>query len=607
MARHFSDLQQTMGRGFARVGEDGPKGGPEGGEPGSSHVVAVVVVCAVVCLLALMAVGGWRLYVSAQRVEAEAQQVVGSVDGLKAALKDGDAERLSSIAADVNGAAHGMQNETSGLLWAAGSLLPVVGSDVSSVRSLANVLVDLSDNALTPLAANPDALQLKGLVSDGAVNVERVKELAALEQQLSPVVRRSVQTIVGLPKAHLSQLASALDKVQAKVGKADEALAKADAIVPQLPAMLGADGQTRNYLVVAQNNVELRATGGFAGSWTTLSVTDGVIQMGDSLTLQHAANFPFDWSDEERAVFPMVSVDDPSGVNFTPDFTRAGARFAEAYQDNTGSRVDGVVGIDPVFLQRLLSLTGGVVASDGTEVNGDNAAAELMNGVYWRYPDNPDYQDAFFAEVAGLSFQKVLGGLGDVDVKRLSDVIEKSADDHRLQVWMADADEERAMDGLGMSGGIGQDEATPVLGVYLNDNTWSKIDWYLSCETTVGEGVRNPDGSTTYEVVTSLTNNGSEDEFAGMPEYISGKNPDKRSVGDMITIPLVLGPAGGHVDGLIVSDGSSLDEHTLYGLDAWTGTLHVGAQQTVQLSYKVTVSPKATAPLAVRTTPLAKE
>ncbi len=605
MAMHFSDSQQTMGRGFARGGEGASRRGPAGGGA-SGRAVAIAVTCAIVCILALIAVGGWRLYVSAQKVRAEAQQVVSSVSGLKDALESGDSERLSEIASDVSGSAHSMQDETKGLLWAAGSLAPVVGGDVASVRSLANVLVDLSDNALVPIAANPGAIQVKGLVSDGAVDMGRVEELVSLEQRLSPVVHRSAATIAGLPKAQLPQLATVLDKVQGKVALADEAVTRADAIVPRLPALLGADGQTRTYLLVAQNNSELRATGGFAGSWTSLNVTNGVITMGESLTLQHAANFPFDWSDEERAVFPMVSVDDPSGVNFTPDFSRAGARFAEAYQDNTGTHVDGVVAVDPVFLQRLLSLVGGITASDGTVVDGGNAAEELLSRVYWRYGEDADRQDAFFAEVAGLTFEKVMGGLGGLDVKRLLSVAEASVKDHRLLLWMPDGSDQRAVAELGLSGAVSQDEAKPELGVYLNDNTWAKIDWYLSCKTTLGEGVRNANGSTTYDVTTELTNSGTDETYANAPAYVTGKNPDKRDVGDAIVIPLLLAPAGGRIDGLSISDGDQFSEHTLYGLDAWTGTLHVGAQQTIQLRYKVTVSPQASSPLTVRTTPLAQ-
>lgn len=45
--------------------------------------------------------------------------------------------------------------------------------------------------------------------------------------------------------------------------------------------MLGANGQTRNYLMYAMNNVEIRACGGFGGSQGLISVTDGQMSIGE--------------------------------------------------------------------------------------------------------------------------------------------------------------------------------------------------------------------------------------------------------------------------------------------------------------------------------------
>lgn len=380
-------------------------------------------------------------------------------------------------------------------------------------------------------------------------------------------------------------------------------LARFYPLVPYLRDMLGLDGSTRNYLLIAQNNAELRATGGLAGSWTLISATKGDLEKGDSLTLQHSGTIDYDWTDEELSNFPIVTKDDPSGVNFTPDFQRAGSRFALAYETNTGVTIDGVIAIDPVFLQRIIAVIGGVTTSDGTTIDGSNAAKVLESDTYWRYANN-DAQDAFFAEVASLTFSEFSDDFNILDVLPLIDVINRSIDDHHLQVWLADSEEESAAQDAGMAGEVSLSRDKPVLGVYVNDNTWGKIDWYLQVETRIDTETHNQDGSVSYQVQTTLTNTGSNEMYDGAPGYVSGFNSEKTDKSDMILYPLLVAPAGGTIIDLEFSDGTGAEHHTLYGLDSWTRRVDLTAQQSVTATYTVTTSSEADKALVIRSTPL---
>lgn len=46
------------------------------------------------------------------------------------------------------------------------------------------------------------------------------------------------------------------------------------------------------------------------------------------------------------------------------------------------SRWDGVIAIDPLFLQNMLAVTGGVTMPDGSVLDGTNTAQTLLNIVY---------------------------------------------------------------------------------------------------------------------------------------------------------------------------------------------------------------------------------
>ena len=573
------------------------------------HVGRVVLVV-VLALVALAGLEGFVLYGSVRRVQGYASSLSGALSTAGSSLSSGDAQALREASTSANVGAHGIKSELDGPAWTVASAFPVVGQDVRSVRTLADVLVDLSDNALSPIAAKADGLNLSGMVDDGAINVDALQQLASVVGQAQPVVDRAAKEMDALPTSYaIPQVGAAVEKARTTLDGAAALVDSSNRLLPYLPDMLGAGGQTRNYLVVAQNNSELRSTGGFAGSWSNLAVTNGRMELGDSLVLQHAYKGDLGWTEEERAAFWLASPTDPSGVSIIPDFSVAGSRMAEAYYRNTDIQPDGVIAVDPVFLQGLLGLVGGVTTSDGTTVDGTNAAQALLSDVYWRYGTKSDVQDAFFAEVAQLTFQKLVGGLGDLKLSDLSALAKESVESRRLQVWMRDDAQEAALDEMGSTGRLSQDRQHPTLGVYLTDNTWAKIDWYLRMDTQVGQATKNADGSATYHVTTTLGNTSSDEVLADAPLYVYGNCPEKRDKTDIVLFPILVAPAGGSIANVTVSNGYALSEYTCYGLDMWTGYANVSASEgTVEITYDVTTAPEGgQAELAVAHTALAQE
>lgn len=285
--------------------------------------------------------------------------------------------------------------------------------------------------------------------------------------------------------------------------------------------------------------------------------------------------------------------------------------IASEYWRQAGlGEVDGVIALDPVFLQRLLALTGGFAAPDGTTVDGTNAAQVLLSDTYWKFGNDGAAQDAYFGSVAGLAFQTIMDNLSGVNMVDLWSVIEQSGKESRFLVWMADEAEEGVMRALGVAGEMGFDPSSPELGVYLNDATWSKIGWYAALDTQIGEGARNDDGSVTYAVTTTLTNTITRDETLAAPEYVTGYNPLKRNVSDMIDYLYFFAPAGGSISELAVEgtgQAGAVVEATGYGLQMRYVQTSLLAGESLVFSYDVTVSADADKPLALRTTPLAQE
>ena len=374
--------------------------------------------------------------------------------------------------------------------------------------------------------------------------------------------------------------------------------------------MLG-DGGSRTYLLMAQQNAELRATGGLPGSIGPLIVENGKITVGEfvagSTNFSTEANMHGDVTAEENALFSDRMATRITDTNFNPDFPRV-AHFAKGlYEAGTGQKVDGVIAIDPVFLQYLLALAGGVDAA-GINVNGDNAAALMLHDAYNML--SVEQTDQFFSGVAGLAFKQIMGNLGEVGFSNLFKTLGRGIAEHRFLAWMENPEEEELVTLMGCSGALKDDPAEPELGVYFADETWSKISWYFSSNTHVDEGVKNSDGTTSYRVTTTMTNNLTLAEAANQVDYITGYHPNKKNRAGMFMHVYLVAPAGGSISNISTEGGDfSPQPFTEMPYNQWTfftASPVLAGGETITISYDVTVSAEAEQPLMVRTTPTAQ-
>lgn len=566
-------------------------------------VLAVLIVVGGTC--------GFFMYQDLKAIKSEAQNAKQELAVYKDALMNGKSDELSSSAASLAQSTQTMADRLSSPLWTAAEIVPVYGQDVRQGRELVGVANDFMHNGLLPFSNDLNGVSIKSLVKDGGqVDIPILQKVVNAVLAIKVPLTDTIHKIQSLEPFHIQRINDLLEGAQSALSQASELLDEADDVLPQLPVMLGADGQTKTYLVVALNNVETRSSGGFPGAWGTMTVTDGKIALnGDFASLQNArqdAGTGFTPTDEEAAAFDMGSAAfNPGSAMMTPQFPRAAEAAAQSWLAFKNQAVNGVVAVDPVFLQSLLAVTGQSVDVNGIHVDGSNAATVLMHDTYWNIP--VDAQDAFFSGVAGASFQAIFAGLGHADSGDLAKTILDGALARNFQVWMADPDQEAAIDALGFSGKLEADPAKPVLGTYTNDYTWSKMDWYLNMNTQVGEGVKNADGSTSYQVTTTVTNAMTPEEAAAAPLYVYGGNPDKRSQGDMLTHLYLLAPAGGYISDIQGQGGVfSVAQHSVYGYDEWTCSLQENPQETTTITYTVTTSPEATQPLTVSRTPAAR-
>src|SRR5690606_30250473 len=151
------------------------------------------------------------------------------------------------------------RDELSGPQWSAASHLPFLGPNVTAARTVADVVDDLATGALPGLLATtaaldeitgPDGVNLRPLLAAGPV-------VSAADAQVADAQQRTAALDVDSPAARIAGPVADLADELTDVRGTTAAAAKAMTV---LPGLLGADGP-RQYLLLVQNNAEVRATG----------------------------------------------------------------------------------------------------------------------------------------------------------------------------------------------------------------------------------------------------------------------------------------------------------------------------------------------------------
>nr|WP_246383264.1 DUF4012 domain-containing protein [Microbacterium proteolyticum] len=302
--------------------------------------------------------------------------------------------------------------------------------------------------------------------------------------------------------------------------------------------MLGADGP-RSTLVLFQNNAEWRSLGGVVGAVAQLDTVDGrmtlVAQASSADVGDLSAEPVAELAADVRSIYDTRPARYLQNTTQVPDFTVGAPLAREMWRRVHGTDVDAVVALDPVTLSYLLRATGPVRLASGDDLTADNAVRLLLDETYRRYPD-PRQQDAFFQSAAAAVFQALADGR--VNPVALVDAVGQAGRERRLLVWSADATEQAVLDGSTLQGALPASDGTrTTFGVYLNDGTGSKMDYYLHplVETAWC-------GADLASVHVELRSDAPDP--ASLPAYVTGGGEYGVPVGDALTGVYVYLPPG---------------------------------------------------------------
>lgn len=252
-------------------------------------------------------------------------------------------------------------------------------------------------------------------------NEELKKEeeyLASIESELGLILARLNGDYSWLPakwRTMLQKQAQELKGIKLKIDLVSRGM-------KILPEMLGLDGKKREFLVLFQNEAELRATGGFIGSYGILS-----FQNGKLLNLEIKDVYETD-GQMKGHVEPPIEIKTYLGeagwfmrdANWNPNFVKTAGDIQWFLDKEIGKKVDGVMGIDLSVAKAILGVVGEVYVPDFKEkINKDNLYDQAEFYSENKFFPGSNQKASFLGTLGSQLFE----GIKDLKVKQQLDLV----------------------------------------------------------------------------------------------------------------------------------------------------------------------------------------
>lgn len=205
-----------------------------------------------------------------------------------------------------------------------------------------------------------------------------------------------------------------------------------ETVITLADSLLHTEGQVKTFLILFQNNMELRPGGGFIGSFGILKVRDGKLL---DFSVHDTGNFDGRIPSTTPPPYPMqetLNIDSWKlrDSNYSPHFPENAAWAETFYQLGQGEeRFDGVVAVTTNVLTSFLTVTGPVdIPGFPGTYSADNAIVDLEYQVEQGYLK----QNIAFGErksVMGMLGLEILKRVKDLSLSKKYELFQTALDD----------------------------------------------------------------------------------------------------------------------------------------------------------------------------------
>jgi len=232
-------------------------------------------------------------------------------------------------------------------------------------------------------------------------------------------------------------------------------------LIGNAPQILGQD-KSKTYMVLFQNNMELRPTGGFIGSFGLLTFDGGRLT---DLTVNDVYSADGQLNGHVEPPAPIKNYLGEANwwlrdSNWDPDFPTS-AKRAEWFLDKEISKqVDGVVAVDLFPIKEILKSTGPVFLSDyNLNITSDNLYEETQAEVQSDFFPGT-HQKASFLTSLSRNLLSEISKPGSGQILDIARAFYDGLDERHIQVYLHDNTSQEATSALNWDGAV----ASPTCG-----------------------------------------------------------------------------------------------------------------------------------------------
>lgn len=261
--------------------------------------------------------------------------------------------------------------------------VPVAGwyyNDAVHMVNAASEGVDAGVITTETLIPYADVLGLKGDSSfAGGSAQDRIRLAVNTMSKVVPEIDRIEAKLIAAQKeidqidpkkypniGKIKKVREMIDQLKTVSDGAVVAVEQGKPLIKSLPDILG-ESEEKKYLVLFQNNAELRPTGGFLTYYTIFKVNEGVITVDTSSDIYDLDNSISKHPAAPEIItkyLPKVNQLFIRDSNLSPDFIKSMDAFNEQFENSSRfQEVDGIVAIDVEFFVNMVRILGEVNAS----------------------------------------------------------------------------------------------------------------------------------------------------------------------------------------------------------------------------------------------------
>jgi hypothetical protein len=221
-------------------------------------------------------------------------------------------------------------------------------------------------------------------------------------------------------------------------------------LIQKLNLFLGS-AQDKRYLLVFEDNAEMRASGGFVGSYALLDLSQGKIT---NIEAPQGGSYDTKGGMNKYIIPPQpLTLINPRwyfwDANWWPDWEKSAQKLSWFYEKSGGPTTDGVIAFTPTVLQRILAITGSIDMTDtnGMVMTSDNLWTNLRTAI----DTEKASEDKLPYDLAENKPKKVIGQLTEKIITQIPERLDRDKFVALLSSLQQDLNEKQIL-------------------IYLNDN-----------------------------------------------------------------------------------------------------------------------------------------